>query len=101
MKQKNYKVLTEEQKEEIFKLYRTKTIKEMVELYGCSNTHMTSIYSICIHRTKQEVATRKRMPENKYWDTEDDIMNSLDPQYNAEELKGWELKEYDKLCASL
>jgi hypothetical protein len=101
MTPRKYKVLTEEEIEEIYELYRYSTIAELRDKYGCSNTQMTRIWSMCIHRTRQGIALRKRIPENKYWDTEDDIMNYLDPKYNAEDLKGWELKEYNKLCESL
>lgn len=38
------------------------------------------------------------MPEYKYWNTEEEIFEALEPTYDPSELKGWELKEYRKLC---
>jgi hypothetical protein len=97
MRDRKYKVLTHEEKEEIFLLYQSKSIAELVRKYGCSTTHMTNLYSVCIYRTKQQLALRERMPENKYWNTEEEILMSLEPNYQASDLKGWELEQYQKL----
>lgn len=96
MRNRNYRGLTNEEKEEIFRIYKTSTIAELVRKYGCSTTQMTTVYSVCIHRTRQELALRERMPENKYWNTEEEIMNSLELNYQASDLKGWELEQYQK-----
>lgn len=95
---KEYKKLSPEEIEEIYLTFRKHSISTLAAQYGCSITQMNNIYSQCIHRMKQEIALRERMPEYKYWNTEEEIFDALEPTYDPSELKGWELKEYRKLC---
>ena len=95
---KEYRKLSPEEIEEIYLTFRKHSISTLAAQYGCSITQMNNIYSQCIHRVKQENALRERMPEYKYWNTEEEIFDALEPTYDPSELKGWELKEYRKLC---
>ena len=93
---RNYKRLTEKEREEIFKIFKYHSIKSMAQMYGTSRTHMNNIYGQCIQKVKEQLAERERIPECRYWDTEEEIMQSMDPKYSAEHLKGWELEQYHK-----
>ncbi len=37
------------------------------------------------------------MPEYKYWNTEEEIFEALELNYSPDQLKGWELKQFNKL----
>jgi hypothetical protein len=91
---KEYRKLSPEEIEEIYLTFRKHSISTLAAQYGCSITQMNNIYSQCIHRMKHETAIR----EYKDWNTEEEIFEALEPTYDPSELKGWELKEYRKLC---
>lgn len=95
---KDYRKLNDKELEEIYRQFRQRTIQSMAIEYGTSITQMTNIYSQCISRLKQEISLRERMPEYKYWNTEEEIFESLELNYEPSQLTGWEREQYEKLC---
>lgn len=94
---RNYKILTEKERQDIFHIFKHNSIKDMAQRFGTSRTHMNNIYGQCIQRVKDQQAERERIPECRYWDTEEDIIRSMDLNYSADDLKGDELKIFKKL----
>jgi len=95
--ERNYKRLTQEEREDIFKLFKNNSIKSLAKMYGTSRTHMTNIYSECLARIKYQASERERFPECRYWDTEEEIIQSMELNYSPEHLEGWELEQFNKL----
>lgn len=95
---KDYRKLNDQELEDIYRQFRQRTIQSMAIEYGTSITQMTNIYSQCISRLKQEIALRERMPEYKYWNTEEEILEALELNYEPSQLTGWEREQYEKLC---
>jgi len=94
---KDYKKLTDQDIKEICKVFQHREIASVAREYGTSITQMTGIYSVCIHEMKLNKAIRERLPECRYYDTEQDIFNALELKYESSDLKGWELEQFNKL----
>lgn len=94
---RNYKILTEKERQDIFHIFKHNSIKDMSKRFGTSVTHMNNIYGQCIQRVKDQLAERERIPECRYWDTEEEIMEALTLKYDHRDLKGDELEIFKKL----
>lgn len=88
---------SEEMLNEIYKVYKYQGLADIGRMFNIPQHYLRAVYYYCMLRRDEERNISMRFEPLKYWNTEDEIFEALEPNYSPDQLSGWELEQFNNL----